>query len=86
MAYNCPRCGNPVQRGSSTAAQISGGIVGALIYAAFGAFNCGNCGKIAKREFPPEDRSKMMMGSLGLVVGAIVLFVVVIIILVALRG
>ena len=85
MAYNCPRCGNQVRRGSSTAAQIGGGLVGALIYAAFGAFNCNNCGKIAKSEFSPEDRSKMTMGSLGLFAGAILLLIVVIIILVALR-
>ena len=85
MAYNCPRCGDSVKRGSSTAAQIGGGLVGALIYAAFGAFNCNNCGKLAKSEFPPEDRSKMMMGSIGLVVAAIVLLIVVIFIIVALR-
>ncbi len=73
MSYQCPRCGEPVQRGKSTGAQISGGLVGALFYAAFGSFQCAICGKIARREFPPEVRSKMLLGSAALVIGAIVL-------------
>lgn len=51
MAYNCPRCSKPVQRGRSTAAGVAGGLVGALIYSAVGSFECSTCGKIPMSEF-----------------------------------
>ena len=76
MAYQCPRCGKPVQRGHSTSAQVAAGLVGALFYAAFGSFMCPTCGKIPQREFPPADRNKMMMHSALMVIGAVVLAVV----------
>ena len=63
---------------------MAAGLVGALFYAAFGSFQCSKCGKIARSEFPPEDRSKMAVGSILMVVGAIALFVLVIVILVML--
>ena len=85
MAYRCPRCSEPVQRGHSSTAQMSAGLVGAMFYAAFGAFSCKQCGKIARAEFPAEDRNKMLFGSLALVGGAILLFVFVILLLVALN-
>ena len=72
MAYKCPRCSEPVQRGHSSTAQVAG-LVGAMFYAAFGAFSCKKCGKISKAEFPPEDRRKMLVGTLALVIGAILL-------------
>jgi len=65
---------------------MAGGLVGALFYAAFGAFQCKKCGKIPGSEFPPEDRSKMRIGSLMLVGGAILLFAAVIAILVAINS
>lgn len=34
MAYQCPRCGDPVQRAYSDSAQMAAGLVGALFYAA----------------------------------------------------
>ena len=40
MAHQCPRCGEPVERGYSSTAQAAAGLVGALFYAAFGAFEC----------------------------------------------
>ncbi len=73
MAYECPRCGQPVQRGYSSSAQATAGLVGALFYAAFGAFQCKKCGKIAGSEFPPEVRGKMMMMSLVLIASAVVI-------------
>ena len=85
MAYQCPRCGDAVSRGSSSTAQMAGGIVGALLAAAFGSFACKKCGKIPRNEFPDEVRNRMLLGSLGFVVGAVVLFVVVIGVLAALR-
>jgi predicted RNA-binding Zn-ribbon protein involved in translation (DUF1610 family) len=75
MAYKCPRCGSDVQRGTSSSAQVAAGLIGALFYAAFGAFQCKKCGKIEKHEFPAEDRSKMAVGSTVMVIGAIILAV-----------
>ncbi len=86
MAYRCPRCEGPVQRGSSTGALWAAGIVGALFYAAFGSFECKSCGKLRKSEFSPEDRNKMLMGSVGLIVGGVVLLAGVIWLLVALES
>jgi len=71
MAHQCPRCGQPVQLGYSGTAQITAGLVGALFYAAFGAFQCKKCGKIPRSEFPPEVRNKMTMMSLVLVASAV---------------
>lgn len=73
MAYKCPRCEGEVQRSSSSVAGVAGGAVGALIYAAFASFECKQCGKLAKREFPPAVRRQMMLGTLGIVVSAIVI-------------
>ncbi len=82
MAYECPRCGGPVQRGSSTAVGVVGGALGALLFAAFGSFQCKRCGTIPRGEFPPETRQSMLLGSLGLVVGAVLLLIAVVALLV----
>jgi len=79
MAYKCPRCGGPVQRGYSSSAQIAGGLVGAMFYAAFGAFTCEKCGKITRSEFSAEDRNKMTLYSGLLIIGAVALAIVVIV-------
>lgn len=71
MAYKCPRCGEPVTRGYSSSAQAIAGIVGALFYAAFGAFECRKCGKIAHSEFPQEVRTEIVGVSLLLIACAI---------------
>lgn len=81
MAYTCPRCGAPVQRGTSSSAQIAAGLVGALFYAAFGAFQCKTCGKIAKSEFSTEDQAKMTTGSVLMSLGAVGLLVLCIVLL-----
>lgn len=78
MASQCPRCGGKVQRGSSTAATAGAGLVGALFYAAFGSLQCPKCGKIARREFPPEERTKMLLGSMAMVAGALVILAIVV--------
>lgn len=77
MGYTCPRCGEPVQRGYSSKAQIGAGLIGALFYAAFGSFVCKQCGKIKRSEFPPEIRRKMVLGSVAMVAGAILILAVV---------
>jgi hypothetical protein len=57
---------------------MAGGLVGALVVAAFGSFGCKKCGKIPRREFPAEVQSRMRLGSLGLIAGAVALLVVVV--------
>lgn len=86
MAYACPRCGKPVRRGGSTAAGLAGGLVGALVYAAFGSFRCQTCGKIPMSEFPPEVRSKARLGSFALIGGAVLLIILVILLQAFLRS
>lgn len=81
MAYACPRCQRPVQRKSNALAQSLGGLVGAMMAAAFGSFECRNCGILKSREFPPEVRSKMRTASAGMIVGALVIVVVVLAVL-----
>ncbi len=56
-----------------------------LLYAAFAGFNCGKCGKIERSSFPPEVRSKMMMNSALMAVGALVLLIAVIALLAVLN-
>jgi hypothetical protein len=86
MAYNCPRCSKPVLRGRSTAAGVAGGLVGALIYSAVGSFECSTCGKIPMSEFPAEVRSKARAGSVGMILGALVLLIFVIVLMALLRS
>jgi hypothetical protein len=83
MAYQCPRCGGPVQRGSSTTAGMAGGLVGSLLYAAFGSFRCQKCGPIATKEFPTEVRQKMAIGSLAMIGGAILILGLVVFLIIA---
>ena len=56
-----------------------------LLYAAFAGFNCGKCGKIERSSFSPEVRSKMMMNSALMAVGALVLLIAVIALLAVLN-
>ena len=77
MAYECPRCGQPVRRGYSATAQHAAGLIGALFYAAFGSFQCAKCGTIARAEFPSEVRNKMTTGSFLMALGGIALIIVV---------
>lgn len=77
MAYACPKCSGPVQRGSSSVAQHAGGLVGALLFAAFASFECAKCGKLAKSSFTPEAQSQMTRNSVLMGVGAVVLLVAV---------
>jgi endogenous inhibitor of DNA gyrase (YacG/DUF329 family) len=81
VAYKCPRCANDVSRHSSSGAQAAAGIVGLLFAAAFGPFNCKSCGKIGFGEFPSDVRTKMTLGSIGMVLGAVVLLVVILAVL-----
>jgi predicted RNA-binding Zn-ribbon protein involved in translation (DUF1610 family) len=86
MAYACPKCGAPVQRGSSATAQHAAGLVGALLYAAFAGFVCAKCGKLERSAFPPEVQSQMTRNSALMAVGAVVLFVAVIGLVVAINS
>lgn len=78
MAYQCPRCGQEVQRGSSAMPVLLGGVVGAVLFSAFGSFECWQCGKISKQEFPPSVRAQITTNAVVLIGGAVALAVVVI--------
>jgi len=86
MAYQCPRCGQNVSRASSTQAALAGGLVGSLLYGAFGSFECRQCGSISEEEFPPEVRRKMMFGSIGMMAVAVTLLAIVVVVLIALNS
>lgn len=85
MSYACPRCGGPASRGSSSTAQHAGGLVGALLYAAFAGFNCVKCGKLERSAFPAEVQSQMTRNSALLGVGALALLAAVLALLAALN-
>lgn len=75
MAYQCPRCGRPVQRYIGTDVH-KGGLVGILFSGAFGSFVCKRCTWIRLREFPPEIRKEIVLSSvlkvncaIGLLIG-----------------
>jgi uncharacterized membrane protein YidH (DUF202 family) len=67
-----------VSRAARSGCLYGGGIVGAMLAAAFAPMQCARCGEIPTHEFPPEDRNSMTMTTVGLVIGALVLLVVVI--------
>ena len=83
--YQCPKCSGPVQRKDNAAAGATGGLVGVMLAAAFAGFQCAKCGPIARSEFSDEVRSKMMMKSVGLGVGALVVLVAAVAVMVALN-
>ena len=59
MAYTCPKCGGPVQRGTHSGAAAVGGVVGAMLGAAFASFECPKDGVIERASFPPEVRTEL---------------------------
>ena len=67
---NAPGSGE-IQRSHSRGVQATTGLVGALLYGAFGPLECQKCGKIPRIEFPHEDRIKMHQRSFLMVLGAI---------------
>jgi predicted RNA-binding Zn-ribbon protein involved in translation (DUF1610 family) len=73
MAYHCPRCGETVFR---TSGGRYFGCIGSLLAMAFSGFACPRCGPIPGHEFTPEERSSMTLGRVGLIIGAIVAFIV----------
>jgi len=75
MAYQCPRCNGEVTRGSSSSAWALGGLVGVLLFSAFGSMRCERCGPIPRSEFPPEVRTEMLVGTLAYVAVAALLFI-----------
>ncbi|PZR17576.1 MAG: hypothetical protein DI536_04485 [Archangium gephyra] len=52
--------------------------MGALLYMAFAGFNCVKCGALERASFPDEVRSKMMLNSVLMIVGAIALLIAVV--------
>lgn len=85
MAYQCPTCSGPAQRGGDRVAQQAAGLVGLLLYSAFAGYSCAKCGKIERASFPPEVRAKMTRNSMLMVGGAIVLLIALVGVMVALN-
>jgi hypothetical protein len=56
--------------------------IGALLAQAFAGYACPRCGPIPSHEFPPEARSSMTLARLGFVLGAVVVFIILIAIIV----
>jgi len=73
MAYQCPRCGQPVRRGYSKTAQHTAGLIGALFYAAFGSFQCAKCGAVQEVNSRRKSEPRWPTGSVLMAFGAIVL-------------
>lgn len=84
--YPCPHCQKPVTRQAGGRLARAFGLVGVLISYAFAKYECAEHGALERKDFPPEIQSKMRMGSMGFAIGAVVLFVVLIIALVALNA
>ena len=85
MGYQCPRCGGSVKRDSSSSAWFLGGLIGAMLTAAFGGFVCAKCGKLRGDEFAPEVRSKMRTGSIALGITAVVVLAGLVWVLITIR-
>jgi len=75
FGYSCPDCGARLHRGSSEGAKKWFGVAGVLFSMAFGELYCTNCGIVERKELPPSDRFRLVLGSVMLVVTAIVVFV-----------
>jgi len=86
MATLCPKCKEkPLKVEQQSGAKAGGGLVGFMIMRAFtGKYVCETCGPLEKSEFPPDLRRSIAMRKVGLVVGAIVLLVAVVVLVVAL--
>jgi uncharacterized membrane protein YidH (DUF202 family) len=84
--YPCPRCQKPVTRQAGGAIARAFGLVGVLMSYAFAKYECAEHGALERKDFAPEIQSKMRMGSMGFVIGAVVLFVALLAALVALNA
>jgi hypothetical protein len=84
--YPCPHCEKPVTRQAGGRLARAFGLVGVLISYAFAKYECAEHGALERKDFSPEIQSKMRMGSMGFIIGAVVLFIGVIVALVALQS
>ena len=75
--FVCPICGGVLQRGSSTTAGLTGGMVGGLLYAAFASLECPKCGKVPSKMLPRDIRHEHWVVSFFLAACAAVLLIVV---------
>ncbi len=70
MAYRCPRCGKELRARPLKATDLAGGPSLGVLYILFGPFftryYCPEHGRIRREEFPPADRRRMLLWSLGL--------------------
>lgn len=85
MPILCPHCSGPVSRAAGSGMQYGGGLVGGMLAAAFGPLTCPKCGTIPLAEFPAPVRKKVIATSVALVLGAGVIFGLVVLLLVHLQ-
>ncbi|MCX6272216.1 MAG: hypothetical protein NTU44_13550 [Bacteroidetes bacterium] len=71
MDYQCPDCGNSIERAFSKNIATTAGIVGILFTSAFGGFHCKTCGKVPFSKFPIEVRKRMIKGTLLYIIAAL---------------
>ncbi len=83
MAYKCPDCGRPVEH---QLISESHNLLTRTIANIFSGYHCPRCGKIPLRDFPPDVQKAMWLAKVPLIVGAVALFVVIVIIKVLLRS
>lgn len=84
--YPCPHCQKPVTRQAGGALSRAFGLVGVLLSFAFAKYECAEHGPLERSAFPPEIQSKMRLTSMGLVLGAVVLFIAVIAAVIAINA
>lgn len=87
MEQYCPRCSeNQVTKSSSTGAARHAGLVGMLVANAAASYNCPQCGKIPLSEFPEEFQADVKRKRMFSVLGAVGVFIAVIVLLFFLQG
>ena len=75
MIHKCPRCSESLYRSTSDTANLTGGLIGALFYGAFGSLECKYCGKIPYKSFPFKTKILIGINSGFVIVVAVVLLI-----------
>lgn len=83
MEQFCPRCNESQVSKSARSSAVgrSAGLIGVLIANAAASYNCPKCGKIPLSEFPEEFQSGVKRKRILSVIGAIGIFIGVMILL-----
>lgn len=87
MEQYCPRCNeNQVSKSATHGAARSAGLVGMLVANAAASYTCPQCGKIPLAEFPEEFQSTVKRKRVFSVLGAVGVFLAVIVLLFVMQG